>query len=184
MTELLTDAEARRYLRLDSDDPYIAELSDTIVAARKHIEQYLSSTVVNATLTLTLDAFPAEIALPFGPVLSITSVVYVDNDGASQTLAADQYLLTSYPVCDVLTPAYSVAWPSTRKQRGAVVITYAAGMQSGSPLTIDDKDIIAGYKLVLQDLWDNRAAQHIGVSTSVNPTVERLLHFHRRNLGT
>lgn len=183
-TEPITTAEAERHLRVNSDDPGYSDLSAYITAARQTVEQYLNASIVVQTRTLTLDEFPAgPFKLPNGPVLSITSVVYLDTDGAAQTLATSKYDLTSYPLADWIYPAYGETWPSTRDIRGAVTITYQAGMMTGSPLVLDDQDIKNGIKLVLGDLWQNREAQIVGVSAMVNPTVDRLLHFYRRDLG-
>jgi uncharacterized phiE125 gp8 family phage protein len=179
-TEPLSTTEARAHLRVTEDDPYIADLPAYVVAARVHAEQYLNASIVVQERTLVLDRFPPwAINLPDGPVLSVTSIAYIDTDGASQTVAAHWRSL------DTITPANFDDWPATQDRIGAVTITYQAGLMSGSPLTLPDKyaDIKSAIKLILSDLWDNRSAGIIGAGFSVNPTVERLLHFHRRNLG-
>ena len=184
MTEPISVAEAQAHLRVESDDPYYSSLPRYITAARMTVEQYLNATIVNRSRSLVLDAFPAAsgyITLPDGPVTGITSIVYVDTDGVTQTLGGSP---THIRDRDRIMPAYGTTWPSTRAQLGAVTITYAAGMMAGSPLTLEDEDIKAGVLLILGDLWQNRESQIIGVSAVVNPTVDRLLHFHRRNLGT
>lgn len=141
-TEPLTVAEAARHLRVDADDPGYSDISALITAARQSVEQYLNASIVVQEHTLTLDAFPqATIALPNGPVLSITSVQYVDTDGATQTLASGKYKLTSYTLEDYLTPAFGESWPTTRDERGAVTVTYQAGMMAGSPLTLSHENI-------------------------------------------
>lgn len=178
MTEPITTAEAKRQLRLDDDDPGVTDVDATVVAARMTVEQYLNASIVTQARTHILDAFPDwEIVLPNGPVTSVTSISYVDTDGATQTVAS--HIRSE----DTITPVFGAVWPDTRAQIGAVTITYVAGMMSGSPETLDEKDIKAAILLVLGDLWENREGQFVGVATSVNPTVERLLHYHRRELG-
>lgn len=178
MTEPITESEARAHLRADTDDPYISELPGKITAARQHVEQLLNASIVTQTRTLILDKFPPwSIKLPDGPVTGITSISYVDTDGVTQTV--DSHTRSK----DVITPAYDEVWPDTRAQIGAVTITYTAGMMTGSPSTLANADIIAAIKLVLTDLWDNRAAQIVGVSFSVNPAVDRLLSKHVRDMG-
>lgn len=41
----------------------------------------------------------------------------------------------------------------------------------------------AALLLVIGDLYENREGAFVGVSRVDNPTVERLLHFHRVGLG-
>lgn len=176
--EPISSAEAKRHSRIEDDDPYIDDIGDYITAARQHVEQYLNASIVSQTRTHVLDAFPAgAIVLPNGPVTGITSIAYTDTDGNSATVAA--HIRRG----DTLTPAYGAAWPSARGQLGAVTVTYTAGLMAGSPLALADKDIRAAILLVFADLWDNREAQIIGVSVAINPTLDRLLHLHRRELG-
>lgn len=176
--EPLSLAEAKQHLRVEDDDPYLTYLAGYITAARQTVEEYLNASVANQTRVHRLDAFPAgAIVLPNGPVISVTSIAYVDVNGANQTVAAHLRLF------DTITPVYGAVWPSTRDQLGAVTITYQAGMMAGSPLTLEREDIKSGIKLTLGDIWEHREGMILGAPIAVNPTVERLLHFHRRTLG-
>ena len=177
-TEPIAATEAKRHSRIADDDPYVADVESYITAARQHVEQYLNASIVSQTRTHVLDGFPVgSITLPNGPVTGVTSIAYTDTDGNAATVAAH---VRSF---DTISPVYGAAWPTARQQIGAVTITYTAGMMTGSPLVLADKDIRAGILLVFGDLWDNREAQIIGVSTVINPTLERLLFLHRRQLG-
>jgi len=184
MTEPISLAEAKRHLRLSDDDPGIDDLSGVITAARQAAEQFLNTSIVVQTRTLTLDAFPPVLLLPNGPVISITSVVYIDSDGDQQTLAANAYSFTSYTHSDYIYPIYGTAWPTTRNEHGAVVITYQAGSMAGSPAVLAEETIKSAIKLIMGDLWENREGQFVGVSAVVNPTVANLLYPYRRQLGT
>ena len=182
MTEPISTARAEGHLNLTVGDPNYANLSANIAAARRWVEHYCAISIVTQTRVLTLDTFPvSDIVLPDGPVTSVTTIAYTDTDGNSQTVAA--HLLTSYKLNDILTPAYGAEWPSTRDQRGAVTITYVAGMMAGSPETLAEEDLVSGILLVLGDLWENREGKIVGVVHSVNPTVDNLVHLYRRNLG-
>lgn len=186
MTEPISVAEAARYLRVDADDPDYSDLSARITAARMAVEQFLNASVVRRTRTRRLDAFPADgrIVLPNGPVASITSIGYVDEDGANQTVASYLLVADSERLRDVLTPAYGESWPTTRDQIGAVTITYVAGMMTGdSPSVLAEEDVRNAILLTLSDLWDNRSGAFVGTIHTINPTVERLLMPYRRALG-
>ena len=179
--EPLSLAEAKQHLRVEDDDPYLTYLAGYITAARQTVEEYLNASVANQTRVHRLDVFPAgAITLPNGPVLSVTSIGYVDLNGANQTVSVAGLI---GPVYDTISPAYGAVWPSTRDQAGAVTITYTAGMMAGSPLTLEREDIKSAIKLVLGDIWEVREGSVIGAPIAVNPTVERLLHYHRRTLG-
>lgn len=119
-SEPVTLATAKLHLRVDvaDDDAYITTL---IVAARTACEERLERSLITTGWTLTLDAFPEEISLPSGPVISVTSLQYLDTNGATQTLAG------SLLVGDVIYPAYATAWPDTREQANAVTVVYTAG---------------------------------------------------------
>jgi uncharacterized phiE125 gp8 family phage protein len=184
-TEPISESVAKAHLRLEDDDPFISRLSGAITAARQTVEQYLNATVANRTRTLVLDDFPGGgrgIRLPDGPVTAVTEIAYLDTSGDDQTVAAHR--LVNYPLTDVLTPAYGESWPTVRDVRGAVTISYTAGMMAGSPLTLDHEDIVSGILLTLGDLWENREGQFVNSPAQINRTVANLLHFHRRDLGT
>lgn len=179
-TEPYTVVEAARHLRVDSNDPGYSDLGTYITAARRHVEEYLNASIAQQTRIKYYDGFPAangEIKLPDGPVQSVTSIAYTDEDGNPQTVSS--HILSE----DRITPAYGESWPATRSIIGAVTITYVCGMMTGSPLALAEKDIGNAILLVLGDLWEHREAQHVGVSASINPTLDRLLHFHRLKVG-
>jgi hypothetical protein len=69
-----------------------------------------------------------EILLPCGPVQSVTSVVYVDTAGVSQTLVVTtDYVVDTSAEPARIYPAYGCSWPSARSQPNAITVTYVAG---------------------------------------------------------
>lgn len=109
-----------------TDDPLIARL---IASARHQAEQELQRALITQTLDLVLDEFPRnapyEIKLP--PLSSVTSIAYVDTDGATQTLAASKYVVDANSKPARIAPAYGESWPSTRTQNNAVTVRFVAG---------------------------------------------------------
>lgn len=81
--------------------------------------------LMTQTWALHLDGFPSCIELPLGPVQSVSSVAYIDPDGASQTVASYQADLVSQPARIV--PVYGGSWPATRGVLNAVTVTFVAG---------------------------------------------------------
>jgi hypothetical protein len=79
-------------------------------------------------LKLHLDAFPLVIDLPYPPLLgAVTSVKYIDEAGAEQTLATSEYQVHAAQDYARIIPAYSKSWPSIRLQYGAVKVAYTVG---------------------------------------------------------
>lgn len=123
--EPVTLAEAKLHLKVDVDDDDALILSD-IATAREHAEHYTERAWGERTLELALDAFPAgAIALPLPPVVSITSIKYIDPEGIEQTIAAEEIRLNDYGM--TASVERITAWPSTKAETNAVKVRYVAG---------------------------------------------------------
>ena len=147
--EPVTLARAKLHLRVDvSDDDEL--ITAMIASARVSAEAKLQRAILPQTLELTLDEFPGvwgpgtlltyrhqatlparlgAIELPGGPVSAVSSVKYLDLNGAEQTLVAG----TDYQV-DLrddrfgrVLPVYGGSWPTTRPDINAVRVRYVAG---------------------------------------------------------
>jgi uncharacterized phiE125 gp8 family phage protein len=79
------------------------------------------------TWELSLDAFETEIILPGWPVKSVSSVTYVDIDGATQTIDSADYQLDIKGDKVRLRPSYGLSWPTPRLINAAVSISYVVG---------------------------------------------------------
>lgn len=127
--EPVTVSELKTYLRLDGTT-YDTMLTGYITACRDALEKHTGRTFITTALELYYDKFPANndaLILMRPPVQSVTSIVYVDEDGVSQTLSASLYrtdLVSLYPR---ITPAHDEDWPDTQDISNAVKITYSAG---------------------------------------------------------
>lgn len=125
--EPITLDQLKAQCRVDTTDDN-AVLTLAIAAARAKAENYTGTAIISQIWEQTLDAFPeAEIELLKPPVTEITSVTYVDADGATQTLAGSAYALDASTFPGWLLPAYDTSWPDTRDQANAVTIRYATG---------------------------------------------------------
>ena len=122
-SETLSLTDVKTQLRITGSDDDDA-LRMFIAAIRHRAEQYLRKTLVTSTWELKIDCFDPEIYLPMGPIQSITSVAYIDTDGASQTLASSGY---QFDAGGRLATSYGNDWPSTRSDFDAVTVTYIAG---------------------------------------------------------
>ena len=64
---------------------------------------------------------------PRNPVQSVTSIQYIDINGALQTLDPSLYIVDTESTQGRLSPAFGRYWPPTQMQIDAVKITYVAG---------------------------------------------------------
>jgi uncharacterized phiE125 gp8 family phage protein len=82
--------EAKDHLRVvtTDEDQYISSLC---LAATDFAEKFQNRTFVKRTRTMVLDAFPTVIRPPWPPLISVTTLKYIDSDGAEQTLSNTLY---------------------------------------------------------------------------------------------
>lgn len=167
-TEPLTLAEAKLHLREDLDEQNTL-ITALIQAAREAAENFMNRALVTQTWQLTIDGDWPEvlelgecidrIVLPRPPVASVSSVQYVDLSGNTQTLAADQYVLSKRDTGQwSIDPAYGVIWPDVRDKPATITVTFVCGTASGSvPAAIR-----AGMLLLIGHLYENREAVNVG----------------------
>ncbi|MDX0275747.1 hypothetical protein GOC21_17655 [Sinorhizobium meliloti] len=148
---------------------------------------WLGRTLGVQTLEYTLDGFEVEdcsdvILLPFEPLIDITSVVYVDDSGATVTMPPEDYVLT----LGGARPASDGVWPATDDVPGAVKIRYRAGYgkpDPGDPAKLVN-DAPASIKVAIMMLvaqwYRYRETVAVGASVASLPfAVEALLSPYR-----
>jgi len=116
-------------LRLTTCD-FDTELNDLLIAGRKQVEHDTHRKLITQTLEMYLDEFPTgdTIEIRQAPVSSVTSVTYIDEDLASQTLSAAAYTtdLDGTPPRIILLE--NQTWEDTEiGYPKAVTVTVAAG---------------------------------------------------------
>lgn len=106
--EPISLAEAKAHLRVDTDDEDTL-ISSLIVAARMLTERSLGLALITQSWSHFLDAVPQRgcVALPLGPVQSVSAVRLHDGDGGTSTVDTGGYDtdLLSDPARVVLTAA-------------------------------------------------------------------------------
>ena len=175
--EPVTTAEAKLHLRVDhgDEDAYI----DTLVAtARQQIEAITRRALVNTPFALKLDAFPTEIRPPRSPLSSVSSITYVDTDGATQTLSVSVYSVDTDTEPGRISLAFEQSWPDIREQNNAVVITFVAGY--GSAATDVPAALRETVKLLLAHYYEFRQPVISGtIATKIPLHIESLIWIHR-----
>lgn len=160
----------KAHLRVDhsDDDALIGAYVDAAVSHIDGPHGWLDRAIWPQTLELRQNVFGSEpIRLPYGPATAITSIKYVDPDGAEQTLSSGGYVLTNDGLVDV---AYSASWPNLRGDAEGVRIRYAAGYATLPPA------ILSAVMLMVGDLYQNR--ETVGEVTGpiqMSTTVQALL---------
>lgn len=177
-SEPITLAQLKAQCRVDtSDDDAVLTLA--IAAARAKAENYTGTAIVSQTWDQTLDAFPqAEIELLKPPVTAITSVSYVDTDGANQVLASSNYRLDDSTYPGWLLPAFDAEWPATQDQANAVTIRYVTGYANEAAVPGDMK---AWILLTAAFIYAQREAMVLGGKVAEIPSrfVDTLLDPYR-----
>jgi uncharacterized phiE125 gp8 family phage protein len=178
--EPISTAEAKDQARIEfvEDDALICAM---IEGARLHVEQYLQRTLTDTTYILTLDSFPPEgcaILMPKPPLRSVSSITYVDQNGATQTWASSDYTVdTSSDEVGRVTPVYNGEYPTTRAHINAVTITYVAGY-GGSPKDVP-ASIRASIKLLVAHWYEHREAYNLGKLEEVPEAFKAILNPYR-----
>lgn len=180
--EPVTLVEAKTHLKQDltDDDNLIRAL---IAAARSAVEEDTHRALCTQTLRLTIDDdWPLrrersrdvrQIVLPRPPLASVTSVTYVDLNGATQTLATSQYTVSKRETgLWTIAPAYDVIWPDVRCVPEAITVTYIAG----SAVSAVPAPIKSAILLLIGHWYENREAVITGtIATTLPMTVRYLL---------
>ena len=132
--EPLSTADAKLHLKIDGagEDAYVDAL---VKAARQLCEEYQQRRLITQTWDWKLDEWPTalcggrrELSVPYPPLASVTSITYLDADGATQTWAAASYQVDSTSEPGRIQPAYNETWPTIRSSiLHPITIRYVAG---------------------------------------------------------
>jgi len=131
-TQPVSLADAKKQLEIaPDDDSHDCYLIEAIEAAREQFEIDTPYVTTPQEVELLLDCFPRGglVRLPIRPVQSLVSVLYLDDDGAEQTMGVDVAALDRRGRSLVLRNGQQ--WPSGITQADSVVITVSAGYAQG-----------------------------------------------------
>ena len=151
-TEPVTLTEAKIHLRVTqtNEDSLITSL---IQVARQWCEAYEGRKYITQTLTVKYDNLDGVMVLPFGPAQSITSLKYIDESEAEQTVSSDDYSLDTYGDPPSLYADYGVSFPVPLAVRNSAEIIYVAGYGAASAVP---ERVKCAIKLVLSHLFEHR----------------------------
>lgn len=179
-SEPITLPNAKAHLRVLSPDEDTL-IRDLLKAARETLEIATGRAFMSQTWELFLDKFPernSPIKLFRVPVQSITTLAYIDTDGASQTLTeVTDFVLDAKNEPARIVPAVDKTWPSTETIVNAVTVTFLTGYTSAA---LVPHGIKAAIKLLLGHRFEHRESVVMGGAPAALPMgVESLIAQHR-----
>lgn len=171
--------ESRAHCRIDIADED-AQVYEWIKAATEYAEREYDLTLMPTTLRMTLDAWPCatdqnrwgSILLPRWPVVSVSSIYYLDTDGTSTLWASSNYSVDIYSKPARITTAYGITRPTLQSMPNAVTVTFIAGYANASvvPATIK-----RALYLLVGHFSENREATAVNVGKEIEFSVSNLL---------
>lgn len=174
---ILSLDDAKAHLAIDAYDTHDDDKVEAYVAAATaHVDGptgWLGRSLGKQTLEARRCGFSTWLRLPYGPVLSVTSVKYDDADGTEQTLDPSQYFVHG----DIISQAANVSWPAVASGPESVRVQYEAGYDTGKV----PAPIIQAIKLMVGDFYRFTESAAVGAVNAVpmSATVERLLDPYR-----
>lgn len=150
---IVTAAEAKAWAPVLANDDD-ARVDALLAAAQAQIEppnSYLGRAFGQQTLELVLDGWypsyppcsPTRITLPAPPLIEVTGIVYVDADGAEQTLATTVYRVAGVGGRGMVILNDGQSWPTLRdNDPEAVRISFKAGYDLDDPQLLPAKQAV------------------------------------------
>ena len=150
-------AEAKAHVKQDlSDDD--AQITAMITAATEMAEQYMGArSIMPQTWEWSDDYFPHEIHLGRAPVVSVTSIKYIDFQGVERTLDPSAYVLDNADDCTTaeIEPAYGTCWPIARNSDNSVKVRFVTGYANAAAVP---EPIKSWIKIMVGAMYANREA--------------------------
>lgn len=162
----LEQAKWQCHVDHDDDDDY---LTSVISATCAYVEKYTGMSIAEQTVEVNCDSWRDFARLPATPVQSVTSITYIDADGATQTLPDTVYELRSDAGSIVLKAGQG--WPMT-SMGDRIKLTAVVGGDA-------PPDVKHAMLLYISGLNDNRE----GVPEDVRSTFDNLLANHRYDVS-
>jgi uncharacterized phiE125 gp8 family phage protein len=176
----VADVKSHAVISIAEDDNLIGNI--LIPAATEYAQAMQKRQLMLATWRLSIPCFPLGdevIELPLPPLVSVTTIDYVDSTGVVTNVNATIYSANTDCEPGRITLAYGQSWPTARDGVGDVVrVTYIAGY--GTTNVLAAAAIPANTKLgILMDCaerYRNRGDDPMGfVSENARRSIDALL---------
>lgn len=165
-TEPITLALARKQCRVDPEGSPPVHEDDELIelflsTAREWCEAYLGKLIAPTLVEISGNEFADEITLESGPVLSVESITYYDEDGAQQTIDPGNYELDTTEQIAVIRLVGDATWPTTDGTNDNIRVRYTIGYSvvGESPQVAPlPKSIKTAILLLTNHLYENRSS--------------------------
>lgn len=160
--EPLDPAETADMIGAGDDPADIGIVAKLLLSARGWVESEVQVALTTRTATLYLDSFPrsgcdwridqAAIQIRVPPLQSVTSIVYLDADGNSQTLSTSLYRVVTTSRPGRITPAYGQTWPYTYPVPQAITVSATIGYTDADLVPDVAKQAM---RILTKMMWDS-----------------------------
>lgn len=130
-THPVTLGEAKLQCRIDhsTDDILITRLIET---ASEVVQEMTGKALITQSWALKIRTPGTYVSLPVFPAISLTSVEYIDPDGADQTATLGNFSLYGDEDSAWVEPIEGAVWPTTADRLDALTLTFVAGFGTAS----------------------------------------------------
>ena len=158
-TPIITAAQVKEQARTfhTKEEDVFQRAADAAIAHADGPSGVMGRALITQEWTLIAPCFTATI--PLGRLQSVDEVRYLDEDGATQTLATTEYRVTAGTDNRRLAVKVNKTLPTTLVAPDAVEIDFTAGY--GNAATDVPDDIISATLLLAVHLYQNRSAAMI-----------------------
>lgn len=184
--EPMAVAEIKSQLRIDvaEDDPLLVRY---IRAAREEIERRCRPrrALISQTWQYIADRWPSgdTLELEVVPLISVSSIVYIDEDGGQATLSASSYLVDTYSEIGRIRLKTGESWPSvTLRELNGISVEFLAGY--GTTAGSVPETLRQALALLVGHWYENREASMAGaISREIPMAVSSLLRPYQMRVG-
>jgi uncharacterized phiE125 gp8 family phage protein len=149
-----------------------------VYAAAERLERDIDRQLITASYVYSAECFGEYVRLPTGPVTSITSISYIDQDGVSQTLNPSEYRFDM--ASSRVYPAVNGEFPSVLANEPlAVTIEHRVGY--GTEYTNMPRLIRTALMLTIGK-WFYDPAQEASLLHSQEMAYQRVVTMLRRSM--
>jgi len=151
--DVVTLDAATSFCNIDDDDTASeALLQDLIIPAVVQLldgpDGIMNRALLRQTWDMSLHRFPSGscLLMPLPPLVSVTSISYIDTAGDSQTWSSSNYTVDTSREPGGIFPAFNQSWPATREQANAVTVRFVAGyLEVPAPLRLAVLSLVSHY---------------------------------------
>jgi uncharacterized phiE125 gp8 family phage protein len=157
-----------------SEDTLISAL---IKVARRQVELRIGRKLINQTVTLICDDFPAgDWELPFPPI-SAVSIAYRDVNGVSQSVTTHTLRNGSQVNLPAILQEPAAGWPAVDDYPSAVTLTLTCGY--GAAATNLPEGLIHAVKMLAGHYYENRGVVTVENLKTIPMHIDAMLDEHR-----